>query len=351
MNKSSLTHREMYGQPAAFKGVNDSLADVYEVLDTVFREGTRYDELLFTGCGTSLYIAQSAAHAFSAYTDIPARAVPCSELYFFTETYVKGDSVLVLPITRKGYTTEVRMAIDKVRTLPSVKTLSITCDPGTREYNDYVILSPEASEESVVMTRSFTSMVYLAIVMAMYAGGKKDEIEAMAKYDTIATEMIKSMDETARKIVYDHPGLDLFVTLGQGVYYGIANECMNKIKEMSIGNSEAYANLEYRHGPMSLADEHTLVLTLANMEMRKYDIALMDQMKGFGAITAAVGVGVTETMPQVDYALDMPDDFNDMQNAALIGIIGQFIGYYLAEKKGIDADTPRNLSQAIVLKG
>ena len=28
------------------------------------------------------------------------------------------------------------------------------------------------------MTRSFTSMLYMAVIMAMYIGGKKDEIEA-----------------------------------------------------------------------------------------------------------------------------------------------------------------------------
>ena len=37
-----------------------------------------------------------------------------------------------------------------------------------------MILSPDTAEDSVIMTRSFTSMVYLAAVMAMYAGGKKD---------------------------------------------------------------------------------------------------------------------------------------------------------------------------------
>ena len=33
----------------------------------------------------------------------------------------------------------------------------------------------------------------------------------------------------------------------------------------------------------------------------------------------------------------------------LIGFIGQFLGYYIAEKKNIDADSPRHLTQAIVL--
>ena len=80
---SSLTYKEIYGQPESFKGINDSLGEIYEVLDRVFDNKNTYDELIFTGCGTSFYLAQSAAHAFSTYTGISARAVPCSELFSF----------------------------------------------------------------------------------------------------------------------------------------------------------------------------------------------------------------------------------------------------------------------------
>ena len=42
MKKSSLTHREMYGQPASLKGANDSLTEVF--LDT--RKGKQHGEVL-----------------------------------------------------------------------------------------------------------------------------------------------------------------------------------------------------------------------------------------------------------------------------------------------------------------
>lgn len=346
---SSLTYKEIYGQPESFKGINDTLDEIYKVLDKAFDKSNQYDELIFTGCGTSFYLAQSAAHAFSTYTGISARAVPCSELYFFPETFVEGKKVLVLPITRKSYTTEVRMAIDKVRSFPDVQSLAITCDPDSKTYNDYVILSPVSSEDSVIMTRSFTSMVYLAMIMAMYVAGKNDEIKVMADYDRKAQEILPKMDEMAKKIIEENPDLNLFITLGQGVYYGIANECMNKMKEMGIVNSEAYYSLEYRHGPMSLVDENTMVLTLVNSKSTEHDAKLLSQMKGFGAVTAAVGKDVSKSMNDVDYTLDLTYDYNDMQYAPMIGFIGQLLGYYIAEKKNIDADSPRNLSQAIVL--
>ena len=89
MRNSELTYKEIYGQPASFQAINETLEDIYRVLDEVFKE--EYDELIFTGCGTSLYLAQSAAHAFATCTKIPAKGMCCSELYYFRRlTLAKG---------------------------------------------------------------------------------------------------------------------------------------------------------------------------------------------------------------------------------------------------------------------
>lgn len=345
---SGITYGEIYKQPESFGAVNNTLDEIYRVLDQVFAE--KYDELIFTGCGTSLYLAQSAAYAFSSCCDIPAKAMCCSELYYFPETYVKNRKVLVLPITRKSYTTEVKMAIEKVHGFPDVRTLAITCDQDSSLYNDAMILSPDTAEDSVIMTRSFTSMVYLSVIMALYVGGKEHEIKAMASYPDHARDALRKMDDLAKKIIGERENLNLFITLGQGIYYGVANECMNKMKEMGLSNSEAYYTLEYRHGPMSLVDENTLIIFLCSSKTASEDAKLLKQMKEYGAVTVAIGSEISDLSGEADYSLELPYGYNDLQNAALIGFIGQFIGYYIAEKKGIDADFPRHLSQAIVIK-
>ena len=331
---SELTYKEMYQQPASFQAVNDTLEDIFKTLDKVFFGEKKYDELIFTGCGTSLYLAQASAAAFSTYTGIPSKGVPCSELYYFPETYVKeGRNVLILPITRKSYTTEVRMAIDKVRTYPQVTTLAITCDKDSEKYNDYYILSPDTAEDSVIMTRSFTSMLYMAVIMAMYVGGKKDEIAAMKDYAPYSEKVLKEMDELSAKLMNEHKNLNLYIILGQGIYYGVANECMNKMKEMG------------------LVDENTLIVCLSNKACRDGDKALMEQMKSYGATVAVFGGELGDTFDQIaDYVYSMDKGWNDMQYSAIIGFIGQLLGYYIAESKNLDADSPRHLTQAIVLK-
>ena len=349
MKNSELTYKEIYGQPVSFQAINDTFDTIFKTLDEVFAE--KYDEVIFTGCGTSLYLAQASAHAFSTCTGISAKGMCCSELYYFPETYVgNGKKVLVVPMTRKSYTTEVRMAIDKVRSYPGVKSLAITCDADSSKYNDYMLLSPETPEDSVIMTRSFTSMIYLAVVMSYYVGGKKEKIEQLKDYAANAESFLKATDEMAKKIVAEHPECNLFITLGQGINYGIANECMNEMKEMSLSNSEAYYTLEYRHGPMSLVDDKTLIILLGNENTVDGDAKLLTQMKEYGAKVLAIGNNASKDFTDVDYTLDMPYGYDSLQNAPIIGFIGQLIGYYVAELKNLNADSPRHLTQAIVIK-
>lgn len=61
MKNSELTYKEIYGQPVSFQAVNDTLDTIFKTLDEAFAE--KYDEVIFTGCGTSLYLAQASAHA------------------------------------------------------------------------------------------------------------------------------------------------------------------------------------------------------------------------------------------------------------------------------------------------
>ena len=354
MKNSELTYKEIYGQPVSFQAINDTFDTIFKTLDEVFAE--KYDEVIFTGCGTSLYLAQASAHAFSTCTGISAKGMCCSELYYFPETYVgNGKKVLVVPMTRKSYTTEVRMAIDKVRSYPGVKSLAITCDADSSKYNDYMLLSPETPEDSVIiyMRSQIKEKERVTILNQQLAeaNAQLSEMNNQLKdYAANAESFLKATDEMAKKIVAEHPECNLFITLGQGINYGIANECMNKMKEMSLSNSEAYYTLEYRHGPMSLVDDKTLIILLGNEDTVDGDAKLLTQMKEYGAKVLAIGNNASKDFTDVDYTLDMPYGYDSLQNAPIIGFIGQLIGYYVAELKNLNADSPRHLTQAIVIK-
>ena len=338
----ALTYREIYTQPDAFQAILDTLPQIRQTLSKVFAQPC--DQLIFTGCGTSLYLAQTAAYAFNLYNDIPARAVCCSELYYTPDIYIHGKT-LVLPVTRKSITSEVRMAIDRVRALPGVKTLSITCDAGSAAYNDDMVLCPGIDEESIIMTSSFTAMVLMSQIVSLCRAGREQELAALHDLPAQARALLPRMDALAARIVQENPALDLFVTLGQGIYYGIANESMNKMKEMGLTNSEAYYTLEYRHGPMSLVTDRTLIVLLSDASTAAEDVPFLRQMEGYGAVTVSLGTAVEALGAR--YGLTVGKDI--LSTAALAVIFAQLLGYHLALNKGIDPDAPRHLSLAIVL--
>lgn len=345
----STTYKEIFEQPQAFLAVNQDMDIIKQTVREVFSR-REIRQVIFTGCGTSLYLAQTAAALFSHYNGVKAQAVPCSELYFHPRLYIGSAGTLVCPITRKSVTTEVRLAMERVHKFPNVRSLAITCCTGSRDYNEDILLSGNANEDSVVMTKSFTSMVYLCAIMAMTAAGKDGELDQMTQaIPGLCAQALAGLDCLARRMVAEHPETNLYITLGQGVFYGIANECMNKEKEMSLSNSEAYYTLEYRHGPMSLVDQHTLILQLASQNTGSYESKLLSEMKEKGAVAAVFGEKASGDWSFADYTYFLDSGLNDCQLAPLAVLPGQLLGFYAARRKGLNLDTPRHLSQAIVL--
>ena len=344
----SSTYQEISDQPEIFISLRNNLDAMQRIIRRVFTQWAP-EHVIFTGCGTSYYLAQTCAALFSHYNAIKAHAVPCSELFFHPELYVDSRKTLVCPITRSSATTEVRLAIQKVREFDNIHTLAVTCCAGSEEYNDALLCLP-LKEDSVVMTKTFTAMTAMGAIISMTAAGKEETLRKMLdRLPSLAKQLIFEFSPLAGRILNERPGLRLFLTLGQGPYYGIAMECMNKIKEMSLSPAEAYHTLEYRHGPMSLTDINTLAVILASQNTGRYEKALADQLKGFGATILVVGEQTKTDWSIADYCLMPQTGLNDYQLCPAMGIVGQLLGLSLASVKGLDADHPRHLEQAIIL--
>lgn len=346
---TSITQKEINEHGKSIKGILENMDEIKKTIKDVFKE---YEpkELIFIGCGSSYYLAQSAAFLFSKYNDIPAKAVTCSEIYFNPKAYITDQSTLVLPITRRSDTSEVKMAVNRVREIDNVKTLSITCDPKSDEYNDAYILSPAAKEESVVMTKSYTSMLFLSAIISLVVAGKEEELKDLERLPEVFEKNKESIEEKSKDFVEKYPDTDLIIALGQGYYTGIALEAMNKIKEMSLNNSEAYNSLEYRHGPMSLVDENTMIIFHVGEQTESFEIQLAKEMQEKGAKILLVGNSISEKGKELtDDVIEICDE-NELLSAFVLTMVGQFVGLYAAKLKDLSVDKPRHLTQAIILE-
>lgn len=253
------------------------------------------------GCGTSWFMAQAYAvlRESSGYGETDAFAASEAPLH-------RGYD-RVLAISRSGTTTEV---LEALRGAPEgTATAAITADPSTPIMTaaaDTVVLD-FADERSVVQTRFATSsLVLLRAVLG----------------EDLAILPAAGKDALAEPLPDGALGKRQFTFLGSGWTIGIANEAALKLREASCSWTEAYSGMEYRHGPVSIADQHSVVWTFGTPPD-----GLLDTVRATGALVVH------------------PTD----RDALAELIRAQRLGVALAQARGLDPDRPRNLSRSVIL--
>ena len=290
---SAIEH-EIVSQPAVWRRAAALAGSVAPQLPPT---GAR---LAVIGCGTSLYMAQAFATARETAGAGETDAFPASEL----PAGRRYDAALA--ISRSGTTTEVVRGL--ARLPASVPTFAIVGSPGTPVVAaaDHSVVLDFADEASVVQTRFATG----ALVLLLAAVGI-DTDAAATQAELALTDELPAGSQTASS----------FVFLGGGWTVGLANEAALKLREAALVRAESYPALEYRHGPIALADAHTVVWPLGDI-----DPDLLADVR-------AVGACVIETSrhPLADLVL--------VHRVALT----------LALARGLDPDHPRNLTRSVVL--
>ena len=252
------------------------------------------------GCGTSYYIALAYARLRELAGEGQTDAQVASEMSLSRPT----DRVVA--ISRSGTTTEVERAL---RTLPrevaSAAISAVDDSPVVRAAAAATILS-FADERSVVQTRFATTT--LAMLRARLGHGLEKAIT-------------DARTAVGANLPVDPAEFERFVFLGRGWVVGLAHEAALKMREAALAWAESYPALEYRHGPISLADRRTLVWF-----MNDTDEELVHDVTATGATVRRAGL---EPMAEL--------------------VLIQRTAVALATARGHDPDRPRHLSRSVVL--
>ena len=314
--------------------------------------GTQAD-WLFTGCGSSFYVAQVAAASWTALTGLRARAVPASDLLLFPDL-ILSDSRPCQPvlISRSGHTSEVLKAAEYLESKKNIRTLAITCvadQPLEKVATATLCLAP-ADEKSMVMTRSFSSMLIGLQSLAAALAHQSWFTEALRKLSGFAQPAFDPLPARIRQFVDSHDFAD-YVFLGQGPFYGLASEAMLKVKEMSCSYAQCFHTLEFRHGPKAIVSPMTLVTFLMSEAGYQAEREVLEEIKSLGGITLVIANAAdAPTRRAADFLVELNLDIPEYARLAAYIFTAQLLGLMTGLKKGHDPDSPRNLTRAVILK-
>src|SRR5262245_46978099 len=287
---SAIAH-EVASEPETWRRAAEAAAGLGSEL------GERGMRVALAGCGTSLFVARAVASLREAHGWGEADAFAASEF----PAGRRYDHVVL--ITRSGTTTEVVQLLER---LDGIQRTVVTADPGAPAASggDATVVLDFADERSVVQTRFATS------VLALFRAHLGEDL-APAVADA----------ERALAEPWEPPAFDHAVFLGHGWTVGLAEEAALKLREATQTYSEAYPAMEYRHGPISLATERSLVWILGTP-----DASIAEDVSATGA-----SIRVASLDPMAELVL--------VHRTAID----------LAEAKGLDPDHPVLLTRSVVL--
>ena len=305
-----------------------------------------YDQVLFTGCGSTYYLSLAASALYQELTGRAARAVPGSELLLNTQTVVSriGNptyKTLLVAISRSGTTTETVKAVEKFKKENRGDVIVITnYDEVLSRLADVNIVIDKGQEESVAQTRSFASMYVAATAMCARMAGRNDLVEAMKGLPVIGNSLIGNYESFAKEIG-GNLNFDSFYFLGGGIRHGLACEANLKMKEMTLTHSEPFHFLEFRHGPMSMVNEKAVVVGLLSDVNRVHEAKVLSEMKMLGGRVTSLG----ESEADVSFKSQIPEQVRGVLYLPVL----QLIAFYRSVAKGLNPDRPANLTAVVKL--
>jgi fructoselysine-6-P-deglycase FrlB-like protein len=292
MTETPCVSTEIATQPDLWRQVADGFAQYGGSLP---KPGLR---VAAVGCGTSWFMAMAYAalreDLGQGETDAFAGSeFPAGRAY---------DAVVV--ISRSGTTTEV---LDLIRAT-DLPTVAITATPGSPivDLADETIMLDFADEQSVVQTRFATTT--LALLRASLG---EDLTQAAADAQTALTI---DVDDLAK--------LEQVTYLGTRWTVGLAHEAALKQREAASAWTEAYPAMDYRHGPIAIAQAGRGVWI-------------------FGAAPAGLLDDVAATGATVVHHPDLDP------MASLV--VAQRVAVAKSLALGLNPDQPRSLTRSVIL--
>ncbi len=290
---SFTTHvdREIASQPDIWRKVAAMAPSVAALLP---KHGER---VAAVGCGSSWFMSQAYAGFREAAGNGETDYYAGSE-FLYDRTYDR-----VVAISRSGTTTEIVDLLAKTK-LPSVVITAVAGSPVT-EHATHSIVLDFADEESVVQTRWATAALGL---LRAHNGVDLLPLADQAEI-ALASDLGNLVD------------VEQISFIGRGWTIGLANEAALKTREAAQFWAEAYPAMDYRHGPMSIAQKGRCTWAFGEIEKR-----LEDEIIATGALFEK-------------------SDLDPMVHL----IRAQRVAVAIAKKRGLDPDQPRGLNRSVIL--
>ncbi len=358
LEKGNFKHfmlKEIFEQPETIENVIRGRVKDGKIKLSLNIDFSSVNKIILTACGTSWHSGLIGKYLIEKFAQIPTEVDYASE-FRYRNPLVDRNTLLVA-ISQSGETADTLAALREAK-LKGAKTMGIVNVVGstiTREVDSGIYLHA-GPEIGVASTKAFTSQVVALFMLALYIRQQKglDSIEELSK------ELIK-LPENIRNVLNSHEQIEKiadlfyesrnFLYFGRGINFPVALEGALKLKEISYIHAEGYPAAEMKHGPIALVDKDMPTVFLATKsDVSNKTLSNMQEIRARnGIIIAVANPGDYDVAKLADYIIEVPETSEEL-SPVINAIPMQLLAYYIANKKDLDVDKPRNLAKSVTVE-
>jgi glucosamine--fructose-6-phosphate aminotransferase (isomerizing) len=363
--------KEIFEQP---RGLRDTIAPRVSLDEGLVRlDDVRItvDELCslrrinIVASGTSRHAGMVGQYMIQDLASVPVDVDYASE-FEYRNPLISGDELTIV-ITQSGETADTTAAQREAKAKGS-RTIAISnvMDSTIAREADGVLYTHAGVETSIASTKAFTAQMAVLFLFAVYLGqvrGKltneqvRGYIRELLELPTKTETVLESASELKTLADQYHQVAD-FLFLGRAVHYPVAMDGALKLKEVSYIHAEGYPTGETKHGPNAMIDENLPVVIIATKDRNdagsvlRYEknVANIEGFKRQSARVIAIATEGDEEMGKLaNHTIFIPRA-SELLSPILEIVPLQLFAYYMAVRKGLDVDRPRNLVKSVTLE-
>lgn len=329
--------KEIHEQPHVAERLITSLRhEQKKNLDTLVNLMKESRKVCFVAAGTSYHASLLGVYFFHAI-GYETQTLIASE---FKHYITCDENTLVIAISQSGETMDVVKALKYAKS-QGARIASIVNVPYStiQRMSDLSIEILAGQEICVASTKTFSNQVITLLALAQQFGYSVD-------LDSLSNEMKECIEMHEDPVSHCAAQLksahDIYL-IGRGLSYPVAREAALKLKEIAYVHAEGMMGGELKHGTIALIESNTPVICLIprgdhEMESNTREV----QARGGNTIIIS---NDKEFNPEF-----LLNTTSNGKFALLATIIGQMLAYYIAKKRGLPIDKPRNLAKSVTVE-
>jgi glutamine---fructose-6-phosphate transaminase (isomerizing) len=312
--------------------------------------------------GTSRHAGIAGQYMIQDLVNLPVDVDYASEFEYRNPLISRGELTIV--ITQSGETADTTGAQREAKAKGS-RTIAISnvVDSTIAREADGAIYTHAGPEISIASTKAFTAQIACLYLFALYLAQAREALskeqieghirELLAVPGKVGT-VLKSAPACERLAERFHKSED-FLFLGRAIHYPVAMDGALKLKEVSYVHAEGYPTGETKHGPNALIDDSLPVVIVATCDRQDPGSVLryeksVGNIRGFkkqsGLVIAIASEGDKEVADLADQTIFIPET-PELLSPILEIVPLQLFAYYMAVRRGLDVDRPRNLVKSV----